>query len=1202
MRDALLAIVGGLTLLTPALAAGQGGTLPVSTYDEAQLYTHISPTMGEGKAQNQPTIVNGWLLLAGNGTFELWDIADPFAPTLLSAFESEHNISEAESHQVAVRHTADDRWQVVTISGVGVDLWDITDATAPELLSAMPLEGIDYGDNSEAVWGVAWQGDTIWVGGTNTGLHVVDASDPRSPQLITRIPTTEFGGISAGPLWAIGDLLVVTTPKNHGGIVTLDIGDPHAPAVLDFEVTEDSYIGGLYRTHLHMLSPFRTYEVLEDPSDIRLVGSFETPETEYVTFGDGKAFVGRLRPNPGALELDLADLGAYEELAYHEGRRDDIAQGFFTDDQFTIPIGNLLVLADDEVRYGAVLTVRDTQSDSVPPRVSAIRPADGATGVATTTRIGVSLTDQVELRSVTPETLIVRPVLGGPAVPGDWDLTQTVLGFSPHEPLAVDTAYEVVLPAGGVTDLSGNPLATEARSVFTTGDGSLQPTCGILGVTPVEVGAPVTLDAEAALGVRWSWDFGDGSHTEPAFDGAATHTWDTPGRWPVTLTVHGKSGARSCTAIQIVHRPLLETPPANGSSIAVDTVAGRAWVANRDAGTVTSVQLETGDVLWEVPVGEEPTSVARTEGGVVVALYGEDALLVLDDDGGEVRRIELGWGIAPWGVAVIDGVAAVTMEGAAGIHGLDLETGDPVGGMRIPPDEDGLTFRPRGVAMHPDGRMIASRFLSPADHGEVVIVDGNVATGVPLRDDPGPDTDTSGRGVPNALAHVALSPDGTRLAVPSNKANVGRGLARDGEPLNPQNTVRSIVSFVDIDARTELTDLRQDLDDHDSPWAVAWSPLGDLVFVASRGTNRVDVLDVDAGRQVAGFATGRAPTGVAIAGTTLLVHDSLDRTLTMLDVSGLLDGTDAAAPRIGTVSLVAEEPLAADVLAGKRLFTNASTAEMSQDGYLSCATCHPGGGSDERVWDFTDRGEGLRNTIDLRGRAGTEHGFVHWSGNFDEIQDFENDVRSHFGGSGFMEDEDFLATSNTLGEPKAGLSVRLDALAAYAASLDRYPRSPYRFPDGSMTEDGIAGRRIFERLNCVECHSGEHFTDSATGARHDVGTLTDDSGGRLGEPLDGLDTPTLHGLHASAPYLHDGRAATLEETLRIEGHGDAQGLSDRRMEQLVSYLLQLDGSVDEPVDGCGCGVRGGDVRDSRGSRFALLALATMVLGLRRRRG
>ena len=38
---------------------------------------------------------------------------------------------------------------------------------------------------------------------------------------------------------------------------------------------------------------------------------------------------------------------------------------------------------------------------------------------------------------------------------------------------------------------------------------------------------------------------------------------------------------------------------------------------------------------------------------------------------------------------------------------------------------------------------------------------------------------------------------------------------------------------------------------------------------------------------------------------------------------------------------------------------------------MSCASCHNDGGGDGRVWDLSGFGEGLRNTVDLRGRAGT---------------------------------------------------------------------------------------------------------------------------------------------------------------------------------------------------------------------------------------
>ena len=102
-----------------------------------------------------------------------------------------------------------------------------------------------------------------------------------------------------------------------------------------------------------------------------------------------------------------------------------------------------------------------------------------------------------------------------------------------------------------------------------------------------------------------------------------------------------------------------------------------------------------------------------------------------------------------------------------------------------------------------------------------------------------------------------------------------------------------------------------------------------------------------------------------------------------------------------TVNTVTSELLDAQVLLGKQIFYNAEDRRMTFAGYISCASCHLDGGSDERVWDFTQRGEGLRNTHSLLGRAGTGIGNVHWTANFDEIQDFENDIRNGFDGTGF---------------------------------------------------------------------------------------------------------------------------------------------------------------------------------------------------------
>ena len=90
------------------------------------------------------------------------------------------------------------------------------------------------------------------------------------------------------------------------------------------------------------------------------------------------------------------------------------------------------------------------------------------------------------------------------------------------------------------------------------------------------------------------------------------------------------------------------------------------------------------------------------------------------------------------------------------------------------------------------------------------------------------------------------------------------------------------------------------------------------------------------------------------------------------------------------------EKLPSQVLIGKRLFYDALDTRLARDGYLSCASCHADGGGDGRVWDFTGFGEGLRRTISLRGRAGSAP--LHWSGNFDELQDFEGQIRAFAGG------------------------------------------------------------------------------------------------------------------------------------------------------------------------------------------------------------
>jgi hypothetical protein len=208
-----------------------------------------------------------------------------------------------------------------------------------------------------------------------------------------------------------------------------------------------------------------------------------------------------------------------------------------------------------------------------------------------------------------------------------------------------------------------------------------------------------------------------------------------------------------------------------------------------------------------------------------------------------------------------------------------------------------------------------------------------------------------------------------------------------------------------------------------------------------------------------------------------------------------------------------------------------------------------------------------------------------------------------------MSDADWLAHRDPLGPKSAGTSPELDALATYVLSLDHAPRSPFRNLDGSFSAQARRGRDAFAKAGCPRCHIPPSFTNSEAGDVFDVGTQHPTSGHRLGGDLVGLDTPSLKGLWQSAPYLHDGRAATLEEVFEITGDrmGTISTLSTGERRDLTRYLLELD-DVPEPTDehaGVSAGGGACSVAAVRGSTtpwsLGLMVVLVRFAGRRRRR-
>jgi CxxC motif-containing protein (DUF1111 family) len=173
-----------------------------------------------------------------------------------------------------------------------------------------------------------------------------------------------------------------------------------------------------------------------------------------------------------------------------------------------------------------------------------------------------------------------------------------------------------------------------------------------------------------------------------------------------------------------------------------------------------------------------------------------------------------------------------------------------------------------------------------------------------------------------------------------------------------------------------------------------------------------------------------------------------------------------------------------------------------------------------------------------------------------------------------------------------------DALIAFVGSL---PAPAARVPVGATESEAIkAGREVFARIGCAACHSprlGEVEGIYSDLLLHDMGqdladagaySPGDDFGDGDPEPLtppvaaDGRPapkaaaakaivgarrqewrTPPLWGVRDSGPYLHDGRAETIEQAVALhggQGEPSAQRyfkLSPKERQQLQTFLKSL---------------------------------------------
>lgn len=559
--------------------------------------------------------------------------------------------------------------------------------------------------------------------------------------------------------------------------------------------------------------------------------------------------------------------------------------------------------------------------------------------------------------------------------------------------------------------------------------------------------------------------------------------------------------------------------------------AGLAWSANGRSvlvaeygtGLVVEVDARTGRVLRRFPVGSKPVSLAVSakRALLVVTHSAPDFVSVHHlSDGKELARIPTLRQAQSVAIKPDESFAVVTNllpsgrasepDAAAAVSLIDLERLVRVGDIALPAGSTVV----RGVVVSPDGRWAyvvhtVGRFNVPTTQIERGWINTNALSIIDLAKR-------------ERLATVLLDDIASGAADPW-----GAAISRDG------STLWVSLSGVHQVARVDLAGLHQLLDGHleSRSWLVKsgkhalgttsiWQDIRD-----DRG-QRARLVDEPGALDAAKLITratlpGKGPRGIALGadGKQLAVAMYFSGTVALLDPE--------------TLEVKANLPIGhsspPDVTRrGEIAFHDATLCHQQ---WLSCATCHPGGRADGLNWDLLNDGiNNPKNTKSLLWADKTPPSMFLGVRASMEVA----------AGAGFRH---ILFRE---AEPKV-----LEATRAYIRSLQPAP-GPYRQADGSLPEPARRGQAIFESkaTGCSRCHPAPLFTDLRF---YDVDTAgPTDASGRF-------DTPTLVELWRTAPFLHDGSAATLRDVLTTHNKGDKHGvtshLSKEQMDDLIMFLL-----------------------------------------------
>jgi YVTN family beta-propeller protein len=429
-----------------------------------------------------------------------------------------------------------------------------------------------------------------------------------------------------------------------------------------------------------------------------------------------------------------------------------------------------------------------------------------------------------------------------------------------------------------------------------------------------------------------------------------------------------------------------------------------------------------------------------------------------------------------------------------------------------------------------------------------------------------------------SLNDLKVSPDGKH-------AVVTHLLARFKQPTGHiyrgwmHSNALTIIDLARMEIHTTLL-----LDDPDegaaNPWGVAWTADGHYLAVAHAGTHEVSIIDFpkmlarvpsldsikahppmldvaitnseprDISKELPYVTPYRVrvklpegdlgPREVAAVGNTIYVTNYFSQTVSVIDLAVTpWSVTSIPAARGGRKENVATSVQTngrAGALARMSLEKRGEfyfhDATICLHGWQSCSSCHPGDArADGFNWDLLNDGVGNpKNTKSLLCCFQTPPMM-----SLGVREDAAEAIRAGMKHILFAKPDEQIAT----------------AIGAYLKSLKPVP-SPY-LENGKLSAAAKRGKKEFSKAGCITCHPPKLFTDLH---QYDVGTARE-----FDKPSDRFDTPTLVEIWRTAPYLHDGSAATVRDVLTTRNphdrHGRTSRLSPKELDDLCAYLLSL---------------------------------------------